>query len=314
MNSRQIETWALRVIDCVNKRQPNEDFLVELKREWIPENKAARRIAGHANAARGENILWLIGVDEIEGVIGVDATDMASWYDQVTSCFNDLPPRLVAPLNIPVEGKTIVALLFETARAPYVVKNPCYGQKDGGSVEFEVPWREGTRTRTANRSDLIQLSALLGSLPKVEILESQLNWHEKISLLELGLQLYIIPKNTERLVIPFHKCRVDFEFVEKLTVPTQSRVFSRVKNSPTISSTAFETTVDGAGPLVLNATTNKLTLSDLQKIQDIKISIYLVPVNTELPIVLPEIPPINIYSPSPPSSSSRSYSGWVRNW
>ena len=63
MNSRQIESWALRVIDCVKRGQPNEDFLVELKRDWIDEAKAARRIAGHANAARGENILWLIGFD-----------------------------------------------------------------------------------------------------------------------------------------------------------------------------------------------------------------------------------------------------------
>ena len=68
MNSRQIESWALRVIDCVKRGQPNEDFLVELKRDWIDEAKAARRIAGHANAARGENILWLIGFDEKEGV------------------------------------------------------------------------------------------------------------------------------------------------------------------------------------------------------------------------------------------------------
>lgn len=64
MNSRQIESWALRVIDCVKNGQPNEDFLVELKTEWIDTKKAARIIAGHANAARGENILWLIGVNE----------------------------------------------------------------------------------------------------------------------------------------------------------------------------------------------------------------------------------------------------------
>ena len=64
MNSTQIESWALRIIDIVKKGQPNEDFLVELKRDWIDKDKAARRIAGHANAARGENILWLIGVDD----------------------------------------------------------------------------------------------------------------------------------------------------------------------------------------------------------------------------------------------------------
>jgi hypothetical protein len=35
------------------------------------------------------------------------------------------------PLNIPIDGKIIVALLFETDRAPYVVKNPAYGQHKG---------------------------------------------------------------------------------------------------------------------------------------------------------------------------------------
>ncbi len=83
MNSRQIESWVLRVIDCVKSGQPNEDFLVELKRDWVPEAKAARRIAGHSNFARGENILWLIGVDEKEGVIGAEAAYLASWYPTV---------------------------------------------------------------------------------------------------------------------------------------------------------------------------------------------------------------------------------------
>ncbi|MEQ9669114.1 AlbA family DNA-binding domain-containing protein [Coleofasciculus sp. G2-EDA-02] len=173
MNSIQIESWALRVIDCVKKGQPNEDFLVELKRDWIEKEKAARRIAGHANAARGENILWLIGVDENQGVIGVNATDLASWYSTVESCFNELAPRMT-PLNIPVDGKTVVALLFETDRAPFVVKNPVYGSKDAGAVELEVPWRENTLIRSARRSDLIRLLAPLERLPEIEIIDCDL--------------------------------------------------------------------------------------------------------------------------------------------
>lgn len=170
MNSRQIESWALRVIDCVKKGQPNEDFLVELKRDWIDQEKAARRIAGHANAARGENILWLIGVDENQGVIGVNITDLASWYSTVESCFNELAPRMI-PLNIPVDGKTVVALFFETDRAPFVVKNPVYGSKGAGAVELEVPWRENTSIRSARCSDLIRLLAPLERLPEIEIID-----------------------------------------------------------------------------------------------------------------------------------------------
>jgi hypothetical protein len=67
------------------KWSAQRDFLVELKREWILEIKAARRIAGHANAARGENYTLAIGVDEKQGVIGADAANLASWYPAVES-------------------------------------------------------------------------------------------------------------------------------------------------------------------------------------------------------------------------------------
>jgi len=43
------------------KGQPIEDTRVEVKAVWPSDsNYAARRIPGHANAAGGESILWLI--------------------------------------------------------------------------------------------------------------------------------------------------------------------------------------------------------------------------------------------------------------
>jgi hypothetical protein len=77
MRPHEIERWTLNVIDRVNARQPNEDQRVELKSEWIDPYKAARRIAGHANSAHGEPILWLIGVDEEDGVVGANMVDLA---------------------------------------------------------------------------------------------------------------------------------------------------------------------------------------------------------------------------------------------
>ena len=56
----QIENWALDVINSVDAGHPSEDARVELKAEWIEAQKAARQIAGHANAARGDPILWLV--------------------------------------------------------------------------------------------------------------------------------------------------------------------------------------------------------------------------------------------------------------
>lgn len=306
MNSRQIENWALRVIDCVKKGQPNEDFLVELKRDWIaPEAKAARRIAGHANAARGENILWLIGVDEKQGVIGVNAADLASWYPAVESYFNELAPRMI-PLNIPVDGVTVVALLFDTARTPFVVKNPVYGSSGGGFVELEVPWRENTSIRSARRSDLIRLLTPLELLPEIEIIDIYLTatiaktnsvGNYITDELRLTADLYIVPKSRERVVIPFHQCQVEFEISGVRTIEShwirlnpasgESYGFGRDKpGSLTIESTAHEIIIYGPGRLSLRATAVRPSLPDDTKNYDVRISIHLLPTDAVRPLVL----------------------------
>jgi hypothetical protein len=59
MNSLQIESWALRVIDCVDASQPNEDTRIELKREWIGPQKAARM----KRLKKMEGSQWLPEVD-----------------------------------------------------------------------------------------------------------------------------------------------------------------------------------------------------------------------------------------------------------
>src|SRR5262249_7998798 len=154
--ARDIEIWALKVINRVQLKQPHEDSLVELKREWIPPSKAARRIAGHANAARGEPILWLIGVDEKQGVQGATIQDLADWWRQVQLEFNGVTPEM-KDVNISWNGHAVVALQFETERAPFVVRNPAHGKSAGEPIELEVPWRDGTRTRSANRNELMLL-------------------------------------------------------------------------------------------------------------------------------------------------------------
>jgi len=69
MKSIELESWAFRVLEQAEKRMPAEDSTVEVKSEWPDPTKTARRLAGHANASRGEPILWLIGVDEKQGLI-----------------------------------------------------------------------------------------------------------------------------------------------------------------------------------------------------------------------------------------------------
>jgi hypothetical protein len=164
MTTYEIEAWALRAIEHVEKHEPSEDDRVELKAAWIDHEKAGRRIAGHANQVRGEPILWLIGVDENKGLMGADENDLATWRPQVKSHFDGPVPRLQSVL-VHRSGKTAVALYFETEQRPYVVKNPT-----GGPAQLEVPWREGTAVRSANHSDLILLlSPLQRPVLKIEV-------------------------------------------------------------------------------------------------------------------------------------------------
>ncbi len=206
----RLEHWVLSVLDRLVKREQIEDIRVEVKTAWpVETSKAARRIAAHANAAGGEPILWIIGADEKSGVItGARREELADWWVQVQAQFDAMSPDLV-DLIVPTENGSVVALLFDTSRAPFVVKNP-----GGGTVQLEVPWRDGTRVRSARRSDLIRMLVPLQQLPEVEIHkahltagtenatnnESALNWY-------LWLELYLVPLSQERIVIPFHQCK-----------------------------------------------------------------------------------------------------------
>jgi len=208
MRPIEIETWALGIVGRLIGGQPNEDALVELKASWPDPRKAARQLAGHANSARGNRILWLIGVGQKSGVQGANHEELSSWYPTLSAEFDGIAPTL-QDINVPFEGKTIVGLVFETDRAPYVVKNPAFGLEPGTPVSLEVPWREGTATRTATRKDLLRILAPLAQLPVFELLEAQLffrrydhhQWY-------LHMDLYAIPQTPASVVIPFHKCHV----------------------------------------------------------------------------------------------------------
>ena len=168
MRPIEIEAWVLRVAEAVKKGLPTEDSRVELKTEWPDPKKAARQLAGHANAAHGEPILWLIGVDEKTGVVGADRQELSKWWPQVESQFDGLAPRFDS-LNVPVEGVWVVALLMETDRSPFVVNNPA------AYMDKEVPWREGTRVRSARSADLIRLLQPSEKLPEVDLLYAYLH-------------------------------------------------------------------------------------------------------------------------------------------
>lgn len=155
MTSQEIELWAREIIEVVLGGSTSEDSRVELKAEWYDAEKAARQLAAHANSARGQFILWLIGIDEkAQKLTDIQAPDMSDWLNGVSSRFDGFPPRLEEHVNFRVNDQKLVALYFSTSHeSPYVIRH-----KDGGSFpEFVVPWREGTRVRAARRDELLRI-------------------------------------------------------------------------------------------------------------------------------------------------------------
>ena len=300
MRPIQIESWALEIIDCVNSKSPKEDSRVELKSEWPEPQKAARQIAGHANAARGEPILWLIGVDEDKGVKGAAHEELASWFVSIQAEFDGIAPSMI-DLNIPVSGKTVVALYFETDRAPYVIKNPAFGTEKGGPISYETPWREGTRTRTARRSDLLKVLVSVIKLPEIEVLSGELilSLHQQVNWCwNLGFETYITPQIGYRCVLPFHNCEAFFEIpglLEKTSfesvrlIPPYNRAkfssssgfLTQEPDSLTIVHTQDEAIIEGPGRLDISG--KKITEQrniDLKK-SIIKIGIKIKPSHSD---------------------------------
>ncbi len=269
MKKQEIEFRVLDIIERLEKGQPIEDDMVELKTEWPADHfKAARRIAAHANSARGEPIMWLIGIDEKNGVVGADFEELSIWYAKIKSKFDQgLAPNLIS-LAVPYNGKTVVALVFETERSPFVIRIPA----TWGPVTNEVPWREANSTRSARRSDLIKILYPIQKQPSIEILDGSIELQKAITGMgqgayqwNLNMMLYFITYSSETMVFPFHRCEVlwrpqgrpdEKAFSNlRITPPTSysSREFKQKNKSLTVDSTDYEVLIDTAGMTELTA-------------------------------------------------------------
>lgn len=167
MDRIEVEVRAHRIIDDVLAGRPVEDDATELKAAWPTDfRRAARRVAGHANAAAQQPIFWLIGVDE-EGrrISGAGAVDPAAWYPQLQAQFAaGWAPGLLHTVNVPRDEGVVVALVFDTIGAPFQVR--------ADPDLLEVPWREGTRVRSARRHELLATIANVVRLPQIDIVDA----------------------------------------------------------------------------------------------------------------------------------------------
>jgi hypothetical protein len=206
-----VESWAAGIADIATAGGRVEDSRVELKSKWPDDlNSAARQIAGLANAARGEPVLWLVGVSDAGQVLGAPDVDPNNWWAGVRTQFNeDIAPDFDS-FVVPYKGESFVAVCFECSRVPFVVVN-----KEKRIPHLETPWREGTSLRSARRSDLLRMLTPVSRLPQIDVLTATARLtRERNSpdrTLSLQLNLYFYPPQGTPVYLPDHRSDVSLQ-------------------------------------------------------------------------------------------------------
>ncbi len=245
---RQVEYRALHLIDglAAGRAAAEIDAHTAAFRTWPgPPRAAARRLAAYANAARGRDVLWLIG----RPGKGAEVGRLQGWLDTVLPFFDGLAPR-VTGFKVPTGTDSVVALQIETVRAPFVIRH-------GGTCE--VPWVDAgeATVRSAGRTELIRLLSPLEDLPQFEVLEAELTFYKN---LHVGLgskaafrwtldgSLYVIPRSESRLVIPLHHCRSSvFTPGDGFSSEASDLSLTADKGSPAIRITESAALIEGLG-------------------------------------------------------------------
>lgn len=260
MTKQEIELWAVRYVQAaVNGRKP-EDDRVELKSAWPVSDfhRTARQIAGQANAAHGQPILWVIGVDESKGLVTTVPVEISEWWTQVGRWF-DGPSPGIQVVQTELGEVPLVALCFETQSAPYLVN----AKHESGSAEREVPWREANRTRSARRFELLEMLVERAVLPTYEVLEAKLEMrtHQHDTQWDLTVKCYADCALNSSVVLPWHRATAavsipgQFMDVDFLRIASRSGQASEhglfgPYGTPTVQRT-LETIHDGHEQLVL---------------------------------------------------------------
>lgn len=251
-------------------------------RRWPePAVAAARRLAAQANAARGRELLWIIGADASGRVPGAGIDRFEGWLSALRPWFDGLAPRVEACV-VPVDASTVsgkrraegkpravVALRIDTGRAPFVVR------RAGGGGGLEVPWEspgEDAAPRAATRMELVKLLSPLAELPRFEVLEAELNFYKNLHAMpgsrtppagvapthfrwSLDACIYVLPSGGNghggSVVLPKHRCRGAVELASLLAEGSNGEVDAPASPGPLHAGAAeFSVTADSGSPAV----------------------------------------------------------------
>jgi hypothetical protein len=224
----QLEAWASEIVQSVGRKQLQEDDRIEFKSEWPSDHyKIARQIAGMANAAGGHEVVLLIGVnpEKPQPFIGTGGTDPSEWLPGVLKQFSEghCPDHVVFQ---PRFGEYhCVAIVFDSSNAPFLIKNSSYGTS-GHVINAELPWRSGTNTRTARRSEILSLMHRNAGRPHLEILSGGAGRTlEQNGGIWVQFKLYAMTVNGQRLIMPFHRMTWSFDKGSERVTVAESKVY-----------------------------------------------------------------------------------------
>lgn len=245
MTTLQIEAWAREVIERVQAGHVDEDCRVELKREFpVDHRSVARQLAGLANAALHEPVMFIVGVDQKTGeTYDVVRTDLATWWPQVEKNFQGASPAMRDHIFKTDDGSNVSAMVFDTDAAPFIVKTGL-----NGGPTLEVPWRAGTSTRSATRGELLKMLMPLQRIPDIDVVSVHMGADDVNGRLVFtgDIAVYVIPKTKERVVIASHLSDFQFQAADD-AAQISFRVLDMQPGSPTIDATNTEMIIDGPG-------------------------------------------------------------------
>ena len=241
----QLNARVHTIIATITSGLRVEDQTVECKREWIQIPKMARQLAGLANAANGEEVLWIVGIDDDKRVIlGAQAQELANYIPQLHAEYDaNCGPELLIHSTIHYDHKTVHALLFDSCSAPYVIKAR-RNDVGGTNPEYEVPFRVGESTITARRQHLLRIFAPASRLPAIEFLHVQASGSDR-SRMGLMARMHITTPGGQRVVIPDHRCGIGFRVdADEKYVPASGVSVRREEGNLVIASSK-QLVVDG---------------------------------------------------------------------
>ena len=260
-----LEYSALEYIDALRNGRPlpaSTDLIAHFP-TWpgLP-RRAARILAAYANTARGQEVLWLIGVrDNAVGKLtlpGADSARFDEWLHGLAPYFDGLVP-VVRAFTLDTgaagvqPGRQPIALQIDSARAPFVVR------AQPASANLEVPWwdRQARQVRSAGRHELVRGLVPMQGVPQFKEVEAEFTFYKHfhgtgatkpVHRWTLDGSLYVIPQPGSHLVIPLHRCHAGIAVPDSgFRAAANDLTLTADRQSPAVRVTESAALVDGPG-------------------------------------------------------------------